>query len=201
MQTRVLAGIGWVVLAAAISGCRMESGKSGDGERSKLATPFGNLQVNTDKSAVESGIGVPVYPGATLSKKDTDSGAADINLSLGSMRLRVKALSYTTGDAPDVVQAFYTKKMERFGVTLTCSGHSPVGQPVRTPEGLTCDDERDGKQLKVKNGNGEIELKAGSEQHQHVVSIEKDGSGTKFALVMVDLPIRLTTHEDQDEDK
>ncbi len=35
---------------------------------------------------------------------------------------------------------------------------------------------------------GKTELKAGSKQHQHIVSINPDGSGTKFGLVALDLP-------------
>ena len=32
------------------------------------------------------------------------------------------------------------------------------------------------------------ELKAGSKQHQHLVPIDRDGAGTKFGLVALDLP-------------
>ena len=157
--------------------------------------------MKTDEAAVESSIGLPIYPGAMLVKKDKDSGSADINLSLGNMRLRIKALSFRTGDSPDKVRAFYGKELQRFGPSITCSGHHPVGTPTRTPEGLTCADEHDGKVVKVANDDQDVELKTGSEQHQHLVSIEKDGDGTKFALVLLDLPLRLTLGGDQGGDK
>jgi hypothetical protein len=34
----------------------------------------------------------------------------------------------------------------------------------------------------------ELELKAGSDYHQHIVTIDRDGGGTKFSLVALDLP-------------
>jgi hypothetical protein len=43
-------------------------------------------------------------------------------------------------------------------------------------------------------GQHKLELKTGSKRHQHVVGIDNDGSGTKFALIALDLP-----HESDDE--
>ena len=44
------------------------------------------------------------------------------------------------------------------------------------------------------------ELKAGSRLHQHIVSIDQQGTGTKFGLVALDLPGHLGI-EDKDSEQ
>ncbi len=136
------------------------------------------------------------YAGAVLVKKgkgkDSNNGTADINLSFGSMRLRVEVLSYETTDAPDRVRSFYAKELSRFGTVIACVNEHAVGSPVRTPEGLTCDKDSNDKSDSDASStdSSAVELKAGSPQHQHAVSIERSDSGTKFALIRIDLPKR-----------
>ena len=197
MATMVVAGI--------LNGCRAESTKGAGSDQVKVSTPFGGLQmkVRTDKDAAGSGTGVPIYPGATLVEKGSgkdDNGNADINLSFGSMRLRVEVLSYQTRDSSDQVRAFYHKELGRFGAVIACVDEHAVGSPVRTPEGLTCDKDSNEK---VKGTIGttdpsSVELKAGSPQHQHAVSIEKNGDGTKFSLIRIDLPKRFVIGDDHE---
>ncbi len=190
--------------AAMLTGCHAESSKEGASERLKLSSPFGGLQVKvkTDADAAEAGTGVPIYPGAALvtrgKGKDSDNGTADINLSFGSMRLRVEVLSYETSDSPEQVRTFYAKELSRFGTVIACVDEHAVGSPVRTPEGLTCDKDSNDKTEgeKGSSGPGGVELKAGSPQHQHAVSIEKSDHGTKFALIRIDLPKRFTIGDD-----
>jgi hypothetical protein len=185
-----------LLLSSLILGCQVESHKQGDGENVKIATPFGGMSVKTDGSAVEAGTGLPSYPGAVFAKKqgksDHDNGAADVNMSFGGFQLRVKAVSYRTPDAPDQVLAFYRKGLARFGTVIQCAGHTPVGTPTRTPDGLDCShDDSNNKNLKIDEDHdisGNLELKAGSKQHQHIVDIDAEGTGTKFALIALDLP-------------
>ncbi len=139
-----------IVVAGMLDGCHAESTKGAGGDQVKVSTPFGGLQmkVRTDKDAAESGTGVPIYPGATLVEKGSgkdDSGTADINLSFGSMRLRVEVLSYQTGDSADKVRGFYQKELGRFGAVIECVDEHAVGTPTRTPEGLTCDKDANDK--------------------------------------------------------
>jgi hypothetical protein len=196
------------VLASFTAGCRVDEHKDGGHEDVKIATPFGGMSVKTDDQAVQANVGLPVYPGATLVKKlhtdsdgkQHDEGAADVNLSFGSFHLGVKALSYQTPDAPDKVIAYYRKEMARYGQVIYCKGHEAVGSPAETQDGLTCSDS--GKTKVHVNADSDSEgsdgeLKAGSKLHQHIVSIDAQGSGTKFGLVMLDLPGHLGI-EDKD---
>jgi hypothetical protein len=171
------------------SGCQVSTNKNGDSKDVKIQTPFGGLHVTTNESAVLEQIGLAAYPGATPAKKENDDGAADVNLTFGDYRLRVKAASYRTTDAPDKVEAFYRDQLKRYGDVIECRNSAPVGTPVKTFEGLTCANETEGRisfnDVATKNG---FELKTGSRQHQRVVTIAQEGSGTKFGLVVLDLP-------------
>ncbi len=193
----VLAGLGCFTAA----GCRFDTNKHGDSDNVKIATPFGGMQIKTNDAAVQTGIGLPDYPGATLvkdSKKDKDNGAADINMSFGSFQLRVKAVSYRTSDSPEKVQAFYRNALGRFGDVIECSEHHPVGKPTRTAEGLTCDNEKQNHIFVNDDVSSKFELKAGSPQHQHIVAVEKEDGGTKFGLVALDLPGHLSIGDKQE---
>jgi hypothetical protein len=185
-----------------MSGCRIENDKHGDSDNVKIATPFGGMSVKTNEAAGVDAIGLPVYPGAVMvKKKDKNDGAADINLSFGSFSLKVKAASYTTPDSPDLVAAFYRKALGRYGDVIQCQNDKPVTSQTRTADGLTCDDDQK-NHIKVDNDlSGKLELKAGSKQHQHIVGIDPDGSGTKIGMVALDLPGHISVGDDNDSTK
>jgi hypothetical protein len=184
-QTVVVAMM--ITATALMSGCRIESDKKNGNDNVKIATPFGGMTVKTNDAAVVDGLGLPVYPGAELVKKDKNNGAADVNMSFGSFQLRVKAASYRTLDSPDQVTAFYRKALERYGDVIQCQNNKATGTPTHTAEGLTCDNEKE-NHISVNDDSGKMELKAGSKQHQHIVGINPEGNGTKFGLVALDLP-------------
>ena len=189
------------MLAAGVTtGCRVENHKEGDNDNVKIATPFGGMSVKTNQAVVQEGVGLSVYPGAVLVKKekDKDSGAADVNLNFGSFHLGVKALSYRTADSPAQVEEFYRKDLQKYGTVIFCRGHKAIGTPVRTPDGLSC--ERDGQtNVHVDEEGTAGELKAGSKQHQHLVAIDPDGSGAKIGLVALDLPGHLQLEDNEDK--
>ena len=179
-----------------MNGCRIDSHKDGDSDNVKIATPFGGMQVKTNDAAVQSGLGLPIYPGAELvKKKDKDNGSADVNLSFGGFQLRVKAASYRSADSPDKLTAFYRQALGRYGDVIQCSNNKPVGTLTRTSEGLTCDNNKENHVTVDEDLSGKTELKAGSKQHQHIVSIDPEGSGTKFGLVALDLPGHLSADD------
>jgi hypothetical protein len=198
-QTVVVVTI--IAATALMSGCRIESDKHGDNDNVKIATPFGGMTVKTNDAAVVDGLGLPVYPGADLVKKDKNNGAADVNMSFGSFQLRVKAASYRTTDSPDQVTAFYRKSLGRYGDVIQCQNDKPVGTPTRTAEGLTCDNNKDNHVYVNDDESGKLELKAGSKQHQHIVAIDPDGNGTKFGLVALDLPGRISLGSGDDNNR
>lgn len=193
-MTAAVAIVGTVLM----SGCRVESSKQNGNDNVRIATPFGGMQVKTNDSTVLEGMGLPAYPGATLVKKDNDHGAADVNMSFGSFHLRVKAASYETPDSPDKVQAFYRKALGAYGDIIACSNDKSVGEPTHTAEGLTCDDNN--KHVGIDDDiSRKLELKAGSKQHQHIVAIDPNGTGTKIGLVALDLPGHFSGNKESEQ--
>jgi hypothetical protein len=200
MQTSWSFAAAVIVGMMLMSGCRIESNKHGDNDNVKIATPFGGMDIKTNDAAVVDGIGLPVYPGAELvKKKKNNDGAADINLSFGSFQLRVKAASYKTPDSPEEVAAFYRKALGRYGDVIDCRNNKAVGSPARTAEGLTCNDEKENHITVDDEMSNKRELKAGSKQHQHIVSIDPDGNGSKMGLVSLDLPGHLFSGDTDDD--
>jgi|GEM_PF-748303 len=192
-QRFILAAV--AVLASLPAGCRIETSEQKGGENVKIATLFGGMQVKTDQASVEQGLGLPVYPGAEMvTKHDKDNGSADVNLSFGRFQLRVKAASYRTPDAPDKVQQFYKDALKRYGVVIQCSNSQPVGTPAITDEGLTCGHAKTTVNV-VDDVSGKTELKAGSRQHQHIVAVNPQPSGTEFNVIALDLPESITVDD------
>jgi hypothetical protein len=189
----LLAGL---VVVAGIAGCRVhvDKGANGDDKNVQVDTPFGGVHVNTDQTSAAD-LGLPVYPGSVVVKGDGDHKSADVHVGFGEWELRVRAVSYSTTDSQDKVSAFYRKALSRYGDVITCQGHSPVGTPTATSEGLTCaDDKSNTTTVQIDRGDygtgkDSLELKAGSKRHQHIVGFENSTSSqTNFALVALDLP-------------
>jgi len=189
---RTLATAALLALAlplALLGGCHVSEHKNGNNKDVDIQTPFGSTSIKTNDSADVSAIGVSPYPGAVPVKdSDNDSSNADVNLSFGNFHLGVKAASFQTPDDTDKVLAFYRHDLAKYGDVIECRGHSPVGSPTRTGQGLTCDE--DGKHKKVSTSD-DLELRAGSQQHQHIVGVESKNGGTKIGLVLLDLPSHL----------
>lgn len=187
-----------MALAAGVAGCRIHVDKNANGEDKNVQvdTPFGGIHVNTDQTTAAD-LGLPVYPGAQIvTDKDNDK-SADIHMGFGEWELRVKVVNYSTSDSQDKVVAFYKKALGRYGDVLTCQGNAPVGTPTATSEGLTCAEDKHanvevddhGQSFGYHSDKNGLELKAGSERHQHIVGFESsESNGTQFALVVVDLP-------------
>lgn len=181
-----------------LSACSVSvNDKDKKNEKVDIQTPFANLKVDSSDKAVNNGI--PVYPGAKLrpADKDGDNHSANINLGAFGFGLKVIAAEYETGDSPDKVKAFYQDKMKSFGTVLVCTGHSNSGSDTHVyhlnahtdgggnDKKLNCDDSK---------GDG-WEIKTGTDDNQHLVSIEPNGSGTRFGTVFI-----RTRGKDSDKD-
>ena len=202
MRTALQMIVPVLACTVALTGCRVESrkGDGGNEEDVKVATPFGHMQIDTNKAQVQDSVGLSVYPGAT--PDTTDGGnkkSADINMSFGSFKLRVKAISYVTPDAVNQVEAFYRKDLAKYGTVIACDDHHAVGTPTHTPEGLTCEDDK--SEHAHADTMSSFELKTGSKQHQHLVGISREGERTKIGLVALDLPGGHFSGTDGDSEK
>ena len=175
-----------VLVIAFLGGCKVQVGKSNDGEQHnvKIATPFGAIAVNQNQTSPDQ-IGLPAYPGAVQDMAGEGAKSAKVDLGFGSWKLRVKVAHYTTADRQDQVLTFYRQALTEYGSVIECAGNKPVGKPSSTSEGLTCDQ----SDSHAGDHGDDLQLKAGSPHHQHLV-ILKGGSGspTHFTLIALDLP-------------
>ena len=177
----------WSVVAIAaaallVNACSIHvDDKDKKNEKVDIQTPLADLKVDTSDKAVNNGI--PVYPGAKLrpAEKDGDNHSANINIGAFGFGLKVIAAEYETPDSPEKVKAFYDEKMKMFGPVLTCQGHSG-NDSADVHIGKHGDD----KKLNCSDTNGSgWELKTGTSDDQHLVSIEPNGSGTRFGTVYI----------------
>jgi hypothetical protein len=182
-----------------LAGCHVHSDKNGNSDNVDIGTPFGSMQVKTNDKADTAAIGVTAYPGAVPVKENNkDSDSADINMSFGNFHLGVKAASFQTPDQQDKVLAFYRKDLARYGDVIECKGSSTIGQPVRTSQGLSCNEAEHNHISNSDNDSDNLELRAGSAQHQHIVGVEPKDGGTRIGLVALDLPSHLANHGKND---
>jgi len=153
-----------------------------------INTPVGGLHV--DENADVRDTGLPVYPGARK-KADSDDGdkkSANVNISTFGFGLKVVALQYESDDPPDQVLAYYQDKLKRYGNVLQChtsSSSFTVDDDVPVMGGkrgyvaggkLKCGDNDSGTR---------VELKSGTSDNQHLVSVQPEGKGSDFAIVWV----------------
>jgi hypothetical protein len=167
----------WLLAACSVQ----VSDKDKDKQKVDIQTPIANLKVDTSSQATDNGI--PVYPGAKPREADKDGDRHRANVNIGGLGfgLKVIAAEYVTPDSPDQVKTFYEDKLKQFGNVLVCKGHSDSGGDASVhgnmDDKLTCKDS---------HGDG-WELKTGTQHNQHIVSIEPDGSGTRFGTVLVQI--------------
>lgn len=199
---RALQTIAALLMLALLAGCHVtNNGKNNDVD---LKSPFGSMHIKTDDNVDTAALGLSTYPGSTVWKDDTveskdhDNHSADIDMSFGDFHLGVKAVGLRSTDSQDKILAFYRKDMARYGDVIECKGTTTIGTPTRTAQGLTCNtDDTSGKHIEISATN-QLELRAGSEQHMHIVEvISKDGA-EKIGLVALDLPTHLEKHDSKD---
>jgi hypothetical protein len=186
-----------------LSGCHVTEHHDGNKDKVDIGTPFGSMQVNTDNTGDTSAIGLAAYPGAVPIKDqgDKDGNSANVDMSFGGFHLGVKAASFQTPDSQDKVLAFYRKDLaQRYGDVIECRGNSSVGSPTRTAQGLTCDEQKHNHVSATNFDRDNLELRSGSEQHQHIVGVEAHDGGTKIGLVALDLPSHLSDHDNKDSE-
>ena len=167
--------------------------KKGENDKEKnvdINTPVGGIHVS--KSADVKDTGLPLYPGARPAQKEGDGEEKSANVHINSplFGLRVVAQEYQSDDAPDKLISYYSNELKKYGKVLECRtswhgkdvnvhmGHDSGKESDKKSKELTCDNDHDGKA---------VELKVGTEEHQHLVAIQPEGKGSKFALVFVDV--------------
>jgi hypothetical protein len=172
-----------------LPGCSLNVKKDSEGREKKvdIETPVGALHVT--KEADVRDIGLPVYSGARRKEQSNDGSenSAHVNISTSLFGIKVVALEYLSDDPPGKLVAYYKDQLKKYGSVLEC--HTDNRHPGTNMNGV--DTSGDSKKLKCEDDqNGKtIELKVGTEQNQHIVSIKPgdDGKGSDFGLVYIQM--------------
>ncbi len=163
--------------------CSINVKKNAEGEDKKV-------DIETKDADVRD-TGLPVYPGARKKEKDTSGQekSANVNISGPGFGVKVVAIEYLSDDSADKIIAFYQDKLKRYGSVLEChtSKHGGDVEVNKMGRDQESDDNKESKQLTCKGSDrgNTVELKVGTEDNQHIVSIEPQGKGSDFALVYV----------------
>jgi len=144
----------------------------------------GDLHVGNDADARDTGL--PPYPGARARHNDDNKNTANIAIATAAFGMKLVVVNFDSDDAPGKVIAYYRDKLKKYGKVIECHTSEPGGD-VHVNSGK--DDSDGSKELKCDGDNtgNIVELKVGTQDHQHVVSVEpaEKGSGSTFALVYV----------------
>ncbi len=165
-----------------LSACSINVKKNDTGEDKNvdINTPVGGIHVSNGADVRDTGLSV--YPGARLKPKDNDGDqkSANVDISGFGFGVKVVAVEYVSDDPPAKLIAFYQDQLKKYGNVLQCRSSSHVNY-TRSGDG------NDSKQLKCEGDNTgkNVELKAGTEDNQHIVAVEPEGNGSSFALVYV----------------
>ncbi len=192
------------LLLCSTTACVVIDKKSGDGDNVRIHTPVGGLDVHTN-SVSPAEIGLPIYPCATLAAmRHNKQSSADVQMSFAGWQLHVRVLNYQSTDPRDRIEAFYQRALEQYGDVITCQNNKVIGNPVKTKQGLTCNNDYNYNinlsAAPQKNGgaaaettaissSANLELRAGSPSNQHLVVLDAStGAGTTFELLNVLAP-------------
>ena len=134
------------------------------------------------KEANAKDVGLPLYPGAR-EHKDKSEGSPAVRLGLwgGNSGFKLAVLKLESNDAPEKVAAFYRKALATYGKVLDCSDSAmAAGEKKRgnSPDEPGCKDEQP--------ESGEIVLKAGTKEEEHVVGIKVKEGLSVFQLVYIE---------------
>ncbi|MBA3912496.1 MAG: hypothetical protein H0X25_01240 [Acidobacteriales bacterium] len=190
MRTSLLSScaiFGLLALLCALPGCSVNVNKDGseDSKNVDIKTPMVGLHVGKDADARD--IGLPLYPGSrkSVKKSDGDDQSANLSIATAAFGLKVIAVEFESDDSPQKIVDFYKDKLTQYGNVLECHSHDQGGN-VNIDSGSDDSGKKKSKELKCEENDGPvIELKAGSKENQHLVSVKTEGKGTKFALVHV----------------
>ena len=152
-------------------------------KRVDISTPIGGIHVS--KGIDPRDLGLAIYPGARPKQDSDDDKGANVHISSPYFGLKVVAQEYESDDSADKLVHFYTDQLKKYGSVIECHGKwkgkdaevkVEAGKGKHSHE-LTCD----------KESGDTIELKVGTDENQHLVAIEPQGKGCKFALVRVEM--------------
>jgi hypothetical protein len=159
-------------LAPLAAGCGISVDKDDDGRNKKvsISTPVGKMQVNADADTPPD-TGIAVHAGArALHGEDHDN--ANVNIEGGFFGVKVAVARYEDQAETQAILDYYRKELAKFGAVSECRGNLDFKDSLSAPR---CKE----------RSRDEVQLGAGGEHDNHIVSVKPRGSGSEFTLIHV----------------
>jgi len=149
-----------------------------------IRSSLGDLHLGKDADARRAGL--PLYPGGRQRHDEENSDALNLGILTQAFGIKLVVAKYDSNDAPGKVVDFYREKLKKYGKVLECHSSEHGGFVSTNVDGQK--DQRS-EQFKCEGDNtGPVtELKVGTQDDQHIVAIEPNGTGkgSTFSLVYV----------------
>ena len=170
--TRYLFLMAALAVAPGLAACGVQVDKDADGRNAQvdIKSPFGSVSVQADKDTPPD-TGLPVRAGARVSHADNHDNA-NVNVEAGPFAVRVRVAKYEHDDTPEAVLEYYRKELTRYGSVTECRGNLDFKDGTAPPRCRA-------------RSRDEMQIGAGSEEDNHVVSVKPRGTGSEFTLVHV----------------
>jgi hypothetical protein len=177
-----------LILSSALSLSALAQNSDSHKGRVDIQTDSGSLHVGDDADAKK--IGLPLYPGAKPKADNESNNQANLALFTEAFGMKLLVASYVSPDSPGKILDFYRDKLKRYGKVIECHTEKHGGG-VDVHDN---DDDKDsksnkGKELKCddKDSGPVTELKAGTEDDQHIVAVDPADAikGSSFVLLYV----------------
>src|ERR1700689_1406252 len=183
---RRLTGLGWcgrvvpaIALGLIFAAAAMPAGAQDKKDSDANKSDGESIGFIASKNASAKEVGLPMYPGSRRHKDDSDDNSSlQLGAWGGSFGFRIAVVKMESDDAPDKIAAFYRKALSKYGKVLNCSNPEAAAQKDKSSNGLDCDSDHAEK--------GEIVLKSGTKEMQHIASVKANGSGSVYDLVFVE---------------
>jgi len=169
--------LGLTLAALAMPTLAQQSGTQG--KPFDVRSSVGDMHVGSDATAEKAGL--PLYPGAQPKHEDSND-PLNFGILTENFGLKLVVAKYQSDDPPAKILAFYRDKLKKYGKVLECHTHEGGGGHTDWN-----DDEQKSKELKCDGDNTgpTTELKAGTEDNQHIVAVDPRDDGKKSEFVIV----------------
>jgi hypothetical protein len=159
-------------LATAAAGCGVSVDKDDNGRNKNVSvsSPFGKVSVKAD-SDTPPDTGLTVHDGARAIH-DANHDNANVSVEGGFFGVTVAVARYEDDAAQQGILDYYRKELSKFGPVSECQGNLDFKDSLSAPR---CKE----------RSRDEIQLGAGREHDNHIVSVKPRGNGTEFTLIHV----------------
>jgi hypothetical protein len=149
-----------------------------------IRSSAGDLHVGNDADVRD--IGLPLYPGARPKHDEHDKNSANLAIFTAAFGMKLVVVNYDSDDSPSKLIAFYWDKLKKYGKVIECHTGEHGGD-VHVNDGKNDSNGSKGVKCDGDNTGNVVELKVGTQDNQHLVSVEpsEKGNGSTFALVYV----------------